>query len=114
MLLKGGHALDAIAACDTVAFDKTGTLTTGQLTMRCIQPIHTHASDADQSLLSVRVSTSPSQRGGEGKEGEGEGVGKMVECQSGRCEMEAVAVAAALEQAAVHPIARCVPAMSVV
>ncbi len=31
ILIKGGHALERLAECDTVVFDKTGTLTHGQL-----------------------------------------------------------------------------------
>jgi magnesium-transporting ATPase (P-type) len=34
ILLKGGHALDALASCDTIAFDKNGTLTMGGLSAR--------------------------------------------------------------------------------
>ena len=30
VLIKGGYALERLAACDTFAFDKTGTLTAGK------------------------------------------------------------------------------------
>ncbi|XP_012704339.1 probable cadmium/zinc-transporting ATPase HMA1, chloroplastic [Setaria italica] len=42
ILLKGGHVLDALSACQSIAFDKTGTLTTGKLTCKAIEPIHGH------------------------------------------------------------------------
>lgn len=83
ILLKGGQALDALASCDTVAFDKTGTLTTGQLTCKAIEPIHGHISNRWEEL-------------------------KLGSCCSPNCETEALAVAAAMEQGATHPIARAV------
>ncbi|EFJ33746.1 hypothetical protein SELMODRAFT_167322 [Selaginella moellendorffii] len=78
ILLKGGEVFDALAACDTVAFDKTGTLTTGELECKAIEPIHGHL-----------------------------GAGK-ANCCNPSCEVEALAVAAAMERGATHPIARAV------
>ena len=34
VLIKGGYALERLAACDTFAFDKTGTLTQGRPQLR--------------------------------------------------------------------------------
>lgn len=83
ILLKGGQALDALASCGTVAFDKTGTLTTGDLICKAIEPIYGHT---------AKVWEEP----------------KLEICCSPNCETEALAVAAAMEQGATHPIARAV------
>ncbi|CAN6450882.1 unnamed protein product [Victoria cruziana] len=82
ILLKGGHVLDALASCHTVAFDKTGTLTTGELTCKAIEPIHGHS-------LMVDEAAGPS-------------------CCVPNCEKEALAVAAAMEEGTTHPIGRAV------
>lgn len=76
ILLKGGHVLDAIAACEIVAFDKTGTLTTGKLMCKAIEPIHGHQGQGDPS------------------------------CCNPNCENEALAIAAAMEKGTTHPIGR--------
>ncbi|CAM6083439.1 unnamed protein product [Calypogeia fissa] len=82
ILLKGGEALDALARCDTVAFDKTGTLTTGDLTCKAIEPLYGH-------FQQPRDSTDDT-------------------CCTPDCEVAALAVAAAMERGATHPIARAV------
>lgn len=83
ILLKGGQVFDALASCDTVAFDKTGTLTTGELICKAIEPIHGHVSNEQKQLI-------------------------LGACCNPNCETEALAVAAAMEQGATHPIARAV------
>jgi len=75
-LLKGGHVLDALASCQTIAFDKTGTLTTGKLMCKAIEPIHGHLEPGVES------------------------------CCVPNCEKEALAVAAAMEKGTTHPIGR--------
>ncbi|XP_074302661.1 putative cadmium/zinc-transporting ATPase HMA1, chloroplastic [Silene latifolia] len=81
-LLKGGHALDALAACGTIAFDKTGTLTTGVLKFKAIEPIHGHHMGDDN--------------------------GGPAACCVPNCQKEALAVAAAMEKGTTHPIGRAV------
>ncbi|XP_059623941.1 probable cadmium/zinc-transporting ATPase HMA1, chloroplastic [Cornus florida] len=81
LLLKGGHVLDALASCHTIAFDKTGTLTTGEFTCKAIEPIHGHLRDNEKSFAS---------------------------CCFPSCEKEALAVAAAMEKGTTHPIGRAV------
>eukprot|EP01018_Ginkgo_biloba_P014466 Gb_35813 [translate_table: standard] len=83
ILLKGGHALDALASCDTIAFDKTGTLTTGELLCKAIEPIHGHILPGQES-------------------------NNDTACCIPNCENEALAVAAAMEKGTTHPIARAV------
>lgn len=82
ILLKGGHVLDALASCHTIAFDKTGTLTTGGLLFKAIEPIYGHHVRSNE--LNV-----PS-------------------CCIPTCEKEALAVAAAMEKGTTHPIGRAV------
>ncbi|KAL2650473.1 hypothetical protein R1flu_018601 [Riccia fluitans] len=82
ILLKGGEALDALAQCDVVAFDKTGTLTTGDLVCKAIEPLHGHVFDEENYSDEI--------------------------CCVPNCEDEALAVAAAMERGATHPIARAV------
>ncbi|KAJ9670620.1 hypothetical protein PVL29_026896 [Vitis rotundifolia] len=82
ILLKGGHVLDALASCHTIAFDKTGTLTSGKLTFKAIEPIYGHGARAYRS--------------------------KFVSCCIPSCEIEALAVAAAMERGTTHPIGRAV------
>ncbi|XAR51317.1 hypothetical protein NMG60_11005913 [Bertholletia excelsa] len=79
ILLKGGHVLDALAYCGTIAFDKTGTLTTGEFICKAIEPIHGHMRTHGENFASCCV---PS------------------------CEKEALAVAAAMEKGTTHPIGR--------
>ncbi|XP_043707892.1 probable cadmium/zinc-transporting ATPase HMA1, chloroplastic [Telopea speciosissima] len=82
ILLKGGHVLDALASCHTIAFDKTGTLTTGELMCKAIEPIHGHCEGIDKS--------------------------RVASCCNPNCEKEALAVAAAMEKGTTHPIGRAV------
>eukprot|EP00850_Spirogloea_muscicola_P014894 SM000110S18901 [mRNA] locus=s110:246472:250725:+ [translate_table: standard] len=90
ILLKGGQALDALAMCNSVAFDKTGTLTSGQLTCTLIEPLMGHTPHMD---MKGQTTGAHDARGC---------------CSSEGCEMEALAIANAMEQAATHPIARAV------
>lgn len=80
ILLKGGHVLDALASCYTIAFDKTGTLTTGGLVFKAIEPIYGHHIRNSESNISS--------------------------CCIPTCEKEALAVAAAMEKGTTHPIGR--------
>ncbi|CAJ1942905.1 unnamed protein product [Sphenostylis stenocarpa] len=82
ILLKGGHVLDALASCRTIAFDKTGTLTTGGLVFKAIEPIYGHHVRNNESNVSS--------------------------CCIPTCEKEALAVAAAMEKGTTHPIGRAV------
>ncbi|KAL6222633.1 hypothetical protein ACLB2K_006025 [Fragaria x ananassa] len=82
ILLKGGHVLDALASCHTIAFDKTGTLTTGGLAFKAIEPIYGHQIRDNKSDFSS--------------------------CCVPSCEKEALAVAAAMEKGTTHPIGRAV------
>lgn len=82
ILLKGGHVLDSLASCHAIAFDKTGTLTTGMLQIKAIEPIIGHKV-GDDNL-------------------------KVVSCCFPSCEIEALAIAAAMEQGTTHPIGRAV------
>nr|KYP74012.1 hypothetical protein KK1_006680 [Cajanus cajan] len=82
ILLKGGHVLDALASCRTIAFDKTGTLTTGGLVFKAIEPIYGHRVRNNESNVSS--------------------------CCIPTCEKEALAVAAAMEKGTTHPIGRAV------
>ncbi|XP_015890260.3 probable cadmium/zinc-transporting ATPase HMA1, chloroplastic [Ziziphus jujuba] len=82
ILLKGGHVLDALASCRTIAFDKTGTLTTGGLMFKAIEPIYGHHVRNNSTGLSS--------------------------CCVPSCEKEALAVAAAMEKGTTHPIGRAV------
>lgn len=80
ILLKGGHVLDALASCHTIAFDKTGTLTTGGLVFKAIEPIYGHHVRNNES--------------------------NVPSCCIPTCEKEALAVAAAMEKGTTHPIGR--------
>ncbi|KAL2906352.1 putative cadmium/zinc-transporting ATPase HMA1 chloroplastic [Bienertia sinuspersici] len=53
ILLKGGHVLDALASCQTIALDKTGTLTTGELKCKAIELIYGHHGGEDKSDISA-------------------------------------------------------------
>lgn len=78
-MLKGGHVLDALASCCTIAFDKTGTLTTGGLVFKAVEPIYGHRRGENESEYA---------------------------CCNPTCEKEALAVAAAMEKGTTHPIGR--------
>lgn len=100
ILLKGGQALDALSVCNTVAFDKTGTLTTGDLVCTTIEPLHGHDSSSS-AIANQRWDLNSNGLNSNGAIVEGT-------CCIPSCVEEALAIAAAMEQAATHPIARAV------
>ncbi|GBG86428.1 hypothetical protein CBR_g41425 [Chara braunii] len=130
ILLKGGQCFDALAGCDTVAFDKTGTLTTGELMCKIIEPLEGHVGsphpDPDVSLATATAndgSSTPRAKEGalgvqtgqgeavaeEGEEGEeGADLAVRSSCCDPDCFSEALAIAAAIERGATHPIARAI------
>ncbi|HEV3163624.1 MAG TPA: cation-translocating P-type ATPase family protein [Isosphaeraceae bacterium] len=74
VLIKGGAALERLAACDTFAFDKTGTLTTGRPELAAIVPLAgwneaevlrlaATAEQASQHPLAKVVTRAASERG---------------------------------------------------
>lgn len=80
ILLRGGEVLDSLSTCDTIAFDKTGTLTTGELVCKAIEPLRGHSVQGQNNTADGS-------------------------CCSPSCDKEALAVAAAMEKGASHPIA---------
>ncbi|MHB1560845.1 MAG: cation-translocating P-type ATPase family protein, partial [Isosphaeraceae bacterium] len=58
VLIKGGTALESLAACDTFAFDKTGTLTRGRPTVTGLVPLAGHDEDGLIALAAAAESTS--------------------------------------------------------
>jgi Cu+-exporting ATPase len=59
VLIKGGTALETLAACDTFAFDKTGTLTQGRPAFKSLIPLGGHDEEA---LLRWAASAETSSR----------------------------------------------------
>ena len=53
ILIKGGAALERLAACDTFAFDKTGTLTQGKPELAGIVPLGGRSEDEVLALASI-------------------------------------------------------------
>jgi P-type Cu+ transporter len=58
ILIKGGAALERLAACDTFAFDKTGTLTRGVPELVGIRPLGDRSEDEVLSLAAIAESSS--------------------------------------------------------
>src|SRR5205823_265663 len=57
VLIKGGAALERLAACDTFAFDKTGTLTRGCPELASVVPL---GGDSEESLLRLAATAEAS------------------------------------------------------
>ncbi len=58
VLVKGGEALEDLAAADTLVLDKTGTLTVGRPVVTAVQPVGELGADELLSLLATLESTS--------------------------------------------------------
>ena len=58
ILIKGGAALERLAACDTIAFDKTGTLTRGVPELAGIQGLNDRTEDEILTLAAIAESSS--------------------------------------------------------
>ena len=58
ILIKGGAALERLAACDTFAFDKTGTLTRGTPELAAIRPLDGRSVDDLLRLAAIAESSS--------------------------------------------------------
>ena len=58
ILIKGGAALERLAACDTFAFDKTGTLTRGLPELAGIYPLGDRSEDEVLALAAIAESSS--------------------------------------------------------
>src|SRR5262249_4391243 len=59
VLIKGGTALESLAACDTFAFDKTGTLTLGRPGFKGLSPL---AGYEEATLLRLAASAEAASR----------------------------------------------------
>ena len=59
ILIKGGAALERLAACDTFAFDKTGTLTHGRPEIAGVTPLGTISEDELWRLAATAEQSSP-------------------------------------------------------
>jgi P-type Cu+ transporter len=59
VLIKGGTAIESLAACDTFAFDKTGTLTRGKPAFTSLIPIGGHT---EEELLRLAASAEMASR----------------------------------------------------
>lgn len=59
VLIKGGTALESLAACDTFAFDKTGTLTRGRPAFKSLTPLPGHD---EETLLRLAASAETASR----------------------------------------------------
>src|SRR5262249_46665865 len=59
VLIKGGTAIESLAACDTFAFDKTGTLTQGRPAFKSLVALAGHE---DESLLRLAASAESTSR----------------------------------------------------
>src|SRR5262249_14806120 len=59
VLIKGGTALESLAACDTFAFDKTGTLTRGRPGFKSLSPLAGHD---ETTLLQLAASAEAASR----------------------------------------------------
>jgi Cu+-exporting ATPase len=53
VVVKGGRALEGLAACDTIAFDKTGSLTAGRPRVGTIRPTNGHG---ESEILAIAAS----------------------------------------------------------
>jgi Cu+-exporting ATPase len=59
VLIKGGTALESLAACDTFAFDKTGTLTQGRPGLKTLLPL---GGNDEEGLLRLAASAESASR----------------------------------------------------
>jgi|TARA_B110000967_G_scaffold180002_1_gene195943 Cd2+/Zn2+-exporting ATPase len=101
VLVRGGLTLDALAEVGTVALDKTGTITTG--TMVCVSVEKVLVGKTQQVLVGASVESIESMSALASTDG----VSSTLD-SAPRFSPNALAIAANLERASTHPIARAV------
>lgn len=101
VLVRGGLTLDALAEVGTVALDKTGTITTG--TMVCVSVEKVLVGKTQQVLVGASVESIESMSALASTDG----VSSTLD-STPRFSPNALAIAANLERASSHPIARAV------